>query len=106
MQHVVEHTLDQATARKAAERAYASYQAEYAEYKPTADWTSDTHCDVTFTVKGVTLDGAMDLEPGRIVMDLNVPLLFRPFKKLALGYVKAEVQTWISKAERGELEEE
>lgn len=103
MQHAVEHELDQATARLAAEKAYAAYSKEYAEYSPTADWTSDTHCDVTFTVKKVTLEGTMKLEPGKILMDLNVPLLFRPFKKLALGYVEKEIRVWIEKARRGEL---
>ena len=103
MQHVVEHELELALARRAAEKAYESYSKEYAEYSPTADWTSETHCDVTFTVKKVTLKGAMDLEPGRVVMDLDVPLLFRPFKKLALGYVLKEVRTWLDKAKNGEL---
>ncbi len=106
MQHVVEHNLDQATARRAAQKAYESYRERFSEYKPTAEWTSDTHCDVTFTVKRVCLEGAIDLEPGRILMDLDVPLLFRPFKKLAMGYVQDEIKTWLGKAERGELDAE
>ena len=105
MQHAVEHQLDQATARRAAEKAYAVYSVEYAQFKPTANWTSDTHCDVTFTVKMVTLEGEMTLEPGKIMMDLDVPLLFRPFKKLALGYVEKEIRVWLDKAERGELDD-
>ena len=104
MKHVVEHDLDQALARKAAEKAYESYSVRFAEYSPTADWTSDTHCDVTFTVKGVKLEGTIDLEPSAIAMDLDVPLLFRPFKKLALEAVEGQITEWVDKARNGELD--
>ncbi|MEM6956425.1 MAG: polyhydroxyalkanoic acid system family protein [Myxococcota bacterium] len=104
MEHVVPHTLDIPTAKLAADKAYESYRERFAEYNPTATWTSDTHCDVAFTVKKITVEASLDLQPGKIVMGMEVPLLFRPFKKLALGYVKDEVEKWISKAERGELE--
>lgn len=103
MKHVVTHSLDNATAKMAAEKAYESYSERFAEYKPTADWSSDTHCDVTFTVKGIKLKGAIDLVPGQIDMDLDVPFLFRPFKSLALDYTMKEIRQWIGKAERGEL---
>jgi len=105
MKYVVPHQLDQATARRAAEKAYDSYKERFAEYKPTADWTSERHCDVTFTVKGIRLAGTIDLEDDGIHMDLDVPLVFRPFKKRALGLVEKEIATWIGKAERGELDE-
>jgi hypothetical protein len=105
MQHAVDHQLDIPMARLAAEKAFTVYSVEYAEFKPTANWTTDTHCDVTFTVKKVTLEGTMDLVPGKVLMDLDVPLLFRPFKKLALGYVEKEIRVWLDKAARGELDE-
>lgn len=105
MKHAVKHSLDQATARKAADKAFEAYSVEYAKYSPTADWTSDTHCDVTFTVKGITLNGALDLKPGEIDMDLDVPFWARPFKGKALALVEREIRTWVGKAERGELDE-
>lgn len=104
MTHVVKHDLDTPLARKAAEKAFEAYSKEFSDYNPTANWTSETHCDVTFTVKGVKLEGAMDLKPGAIEMDLKVPLLFRPFKGKALDVVEREVKTWIEKARRGELD--
>ncbi len=104
MKHVIKHSLDQGTARKAAEAAYDSYSKKLPDYSPTADWTSETHCDCGFTAKGIHLTGSMDLEPGGIAMDLNVPLLFRPFKKKAMAVVEREVRKWIDAAERGELD--
>lgn len=103
MQHSVKHSLDQATARLAADKAFESYSVEYAKYSPTANWTSETHCDVTFTVKGIKLEGFLDLNPGQIDMDLSVPFWARPFKGRALELIEREVRNWVGKAERGEL---
>ena len=41
MKHVIEHGLDEATARKVTEHAFAEYKAKYPSYDPTLSWTSD-----------------------------------------------------------------
>ena len=104
MKHVLKHHLDQAHARKVADAAYAAYAQRFAEYSPTSHWRSDTHCDVSFTVKGVTLRAYVELEPGGVGVDMDVPFLFRPFKHKALEIIEREVRLWIAKAERGELD--
>ena len=104
MKHIVKHDLDLATAKKVTEKAFESYAERFADYSPTATWKSDTRCDVGFTVKGVGLSGVLELADGEIQMDLDVPFIFRPFKKKALGVIEREVETWIEKAKSGELE--
>jgi hypothetical protein len=104
VKHSVPHRLDLPTARRAADKAFEAYAKEYAQYSPTAAWLSDTHCDVTFTVKGVTLKGALDLEPTEIQMDLDVPFWARIFKGRALAIIEREVREWVGRAERGELD--
>ncbi|HJK91652.1 MAG TPA: polyhydroxyalkanoic acid system family protein [Polyangiaceae bacterium LLY-WYZ-15_(1-7)] len=103
MKHSVEHDLDLATAKKATQKAFESYSERFEKYNPTANWSSETQCDVSFTVKGVKLDGALELKPKSIEMDLQVPLLFRPFKNKALDVVEREVRKWVEKARNGEL---
>ncbi len=103
MKHIVKHDLDLATAKKVAQKAFDSYAQRFAEYSPTANWTSDTRCEVGFTVKGVSLSGTLELAEGEIQMDLDVPFIFRPFKKKALGVIEREVRGWIEKAEAGEI---
>ncbi len=103
MKHRVTHSLSPELARKATDKAWEAYQTKYAKYSPTAEWKSDSHADVAFTVKGVKLNGSLELEPNAIALDLDVPLLFRPFKKKAMGVVENEIQNWIKKAERGEI---
>jgi hypothetical protein len=103
MRHVVKHSLEKSLAKQATLRAWESYQTRFSEYSPTATWVTDDRADVTFRVKGVTLRGALDLEPGGIGLELEVPFLFRPFKKIAIAKIESEIRTWIGKAERGEL---
>lgn len=105
MKHEIPHDLDVATARKAAEKAFQSYAIRFAKYEPTATWTTDTHCDVAFRVKGVKLEGTIDLTPTSVDLDLDVPFIFRPFKSRALAKIEEEVQTWIDKAKNGHLDD-
>ena len=103
MKHVVKHNLDQPTAKKAAMAAWAAYSERFAKYSPSADWTTETHANVAFHVKGVTLKGTLDLEPKGIGLELNVPFLFRPFQKKAIDVIEREIRSWVEKAEAGEL---
>ncbi len=103
MKHAVKHSLDDATARRACEAAWQSYSTRFAEYKPQADWVTDKRCNIQFSVKGATLKGVLGIVPGAIELELDVPFLFRPFKKKAIDVIEREIKVWVNKAERGEL---
>ncbi len=105
MKHVIKHKLPDAMARKATDKAFAAYQERFSEYSPTANWVSDERAEISFNAKGIKLDGAIELRPGEIGLELDVPMLFRPFKKKALGVIEEQIQVWIGKAEAGELDE-
>jgi Putative polyhydroxyalkanoic acid system protein (PHA_gran_rgn) len=103
MKHVIQHDLDMPTARRVVDHAFAEYQARFPDYKPTLEWESDTHATCSFNAKGIKLAGSMTVEPTSIVMDLDVPFLFRPFQKVAIKVIDDEVRRWIGKAHAGEL---
>jgi len=103
MKHSVPHDLGHDQAKKAAEAAFASYAERFAKYKPTANWTSPDRADISFTAKGITLKGVLEVKPASIDMDLDVPFLLRPFKEKALGAVDREITAWVGKAKRGEI---
>jgi hypothetical protein len=106
MQHIIEHDLSPELAKKAANKAAEHYTAKWAKYDAKTTWTSDTHAEITFHVKGVHVAATVDMEPGRAVIDMNkVPLLLRPFKNMALDVVQKTMEKWIDKAKRGELDE-
>jgi hypothetical protein len=103
MKHVIQHDLDQPTARRVVDRAFAEYQSRYPDYQPTLRWVSDQRADVAFSAKGVKLGGAMLLEATSISVDLDVPFLFRPFQKKALDVIEREVRAWVEKAHSGAI---
>jgi hypothetical protein len=103
MKHAVKHDLDQELAKKAALKAWESYSKRFEKYNPQASWTSETHANISFQAKGISLKGALDLEPGQIVMDLDVPFILRVFQKKAVQVIEEEINHWVGKAKAGEL---
>ncbi|HEU4406215.1 MAG TPA: polyhydroxyalkanoic acid system family protein [Polyangiaceae bacterium] len=103
MKHAIPHNLSPETARTALERAFASYKEKYGEYNPTMLWENDKRAAIGFKVKGVSLDGAIELHPNKMEVELDVPFLFKPFQKKAIEIVEREVRVWIDKADKGGL---
>jgi len=103
MKHSVPHDLGQARAREVAEAAFSSYKDRFAKYSPTARWVNDKRAEISFSVKGVSLKGNLEVGPSSIDMDLDVPLLLRPFKSTALGVIEEEIRKWIDKAKNGQI---
>ena len=103
MKHSVPHDLGQEKAKKAAEAALAQYSQKFAKYSPKTQWVSDNKASISFTVKGMTLSGTMEVLPSAIEMDLDVPFLLRPFKGQALGVIESEIKDWIAKAKKGDV---
>lgn len=103
MKHVVVHDLDPEKAKKVAGAAFDSYKARFAEYKPTVTWANDKRADISFSVKGVTLKGGIDIKPKSFDLDLDVPFLLKPFKGKAISVIEDEIKKWIGKAKAGEI---
>ena len=104
MQHIIKHDLSPDLAKRAAEKAAEHYTAKWEKYDAKTTWLSDTHAEITFRVKGVSVAATVDMEPGRAVIDMQkVPFLLRPFQNMALDVVQRMMEKWIAKAQRGEL---
>lgn len=54
-------------------------------------------------MKGVSLEGVLEVGDENIEMDLDVPFLLRPFKGTALGVIDEEIKKWLAKAKAGEI---
>ena len=103
MKHSVPHDLGQEKAKVVAEKAFDSYKERFAKYNPTCKWVDDRKADISFTAKGITLNGAIEVNPTNIEMELDVPFLLKPFKGKALGVIEEEIKKWIGKAKAGEF---
>jgi len=106
MQQIIKHDLSPELAKKAAAAAADYYTKKWEKYDAKATWTSDTHVDITFNVKGVNVAATVDMEPGQAVVEMQkVPILLRPFKTKALDAVHRTLEKWIEKAKNGELDD-
>ncbi len=103
MKHSVAHDLGQDRARKVADAAFASYKQKLSKYRPETRWVDDQRAEISFSVKGIRLSGAVVVGPRAIDMELDVPLLFRPFRGVAMGIIEEEIKDWIQKARSGDV---
>ena len=103
MKHRVPHDLTLDLAKKAADRARQSYRERFPEYDPQDTWADEKTAHVEFKAKGMSMKGIFEILPDAVEMDMEVPLLLRPFKQKALDVVEKQIVEWIAKAKRGEL---
>lgn len=103
MKHSVPHDLDPEQARLVTDKALHAYKERFSDYCPEVCWQDDSHAEVKFKAKGVTLKGKFELLPGQINMDMDVPFVFKLFQKKAIEVVEREIREWIGRAKRGEL---
>jgi len=105
MEYTIEHDLSPELAKKAAQKAADHYTQKWAKYNAQTIWSGDDHAEITFHVKGVNVVATVDMRPGQVVIDMKkVPILLRPFKKMALDVVHKTMTKWIEKAKNGELD--
>jgi hypothetical protein len=100
MQVSLSHSLSDADARAAVERAFAHYQTRYAAYHPKMSWLDGERADVSFSAKGLSIHGTLVLLPGKITIEAKVPLLVRPFTSKAIHALESEMLKWIPDAKR------
>lgn len=103
MKHVVKHDLDVGVAKQATEKAITAYKERFAQYSPTFAWVTEHRGELGFDAKGAKIKGAVELKPGAIEIDVDVPFLLRPFSGKAVEVIEREIQKWIAKAKAGEL---
>jgi len=103
MKHAVPHDLGQDLAKKVADAAFASYARKFGKYNPKSTWISPNRANISFSVKGMTLTGALEVTASAIEMDLDVPFLLKPFKGTAISVIEGEIKEWIQKAKAGEI---
>ncbi len=106
MRHSIKHTLPPDQLRLAVRKFAEVYCERFKEYNTSVSWLSDDKLEVSFKVTGIRLAGVLSLEPQELGIDMDVPLPFRLFKGRAIKAIEEEVQPFLDKAMRGELEAE
>ena len=104
MKHVISHGLSLDLAKKATRKALETYKERFAEYNPQVEWQGEEKASVAFGVKGVNLNGDIDINDKDIALDMSVPFLLKPFQKKAVAVVDKAIREWIDRAKNGELD--
>ena len=102
MKHSFQHDLDFETLRKVADKAFDSYATKYTSYSPQISWIDDRRAKIGFSVKGINIKGELAIAKSTIAVSIEVPFVFRLFKKKAISIVNSELDSWIEKAKTGE----
>jgi hypothetical protein len=103
MKHSVPHDLPIPLARKAADAALEHYSRRFEEFAPEVTWTTDTTAEVLFKAKGMNIKGLFEVVQDAVHMELDVPMLLRPFRTKAMAVIEEEIQRWIERAKAGKL---
>ena len=104
MKHSVKHGLSKDVAKKATQKAFDAYKERFEKYDPDAKWLSDDEATVSFSAKGVTLEGNVKINDNDIEIKMDVPFLLKPFKSKAVGVVEDEITKWVEKAKNGDID--
>lgn len=104
MKHTIDTGLDFSRSKKAIDKAMDAYKARFAEYSPRYEWTGEDRGEFSFSAKGVKLHGNIVVRDQKVDVDMHVPLLFRVFQGKAMDVIEEQVNLWVEKAKRGELD--
>lgn len=93
----VEHGLDAARAKQAAELALTYYLDRYSSRGLRASWSSDTRVDVSLEIRGARLSGNIEILPSTLRVTADVPMLLRPFRSAASAAIQRETLRWVDR---------
>ena len=91
MKHFIGHPLSAADAKRVIEDAFTDYAQRFAKYTPRLQWLSEDAARVGFQAMGRELEGGVRLLQGGLEIELDVPLLLRPFTGRAKQAIEHEV---------------
>jgi hypothetical protein len=97
MKHTVPHDLGQERAKKVTESALSTYAQKFAKYSPKTTWTTPNSAKISFSVKGMSLSGNVEVKDKAIDLELDVPFLLRPFQGQAISVIETEIKAWLAK---------
>ena len=103
MKHKVPHDLPIDLARKAADAALQEYKQRFPDYDPRVTWSDDKTAEVALRAKGISLKGVFEILPDAVSIEMDVPLLLRPFRSKAMEVIEDQIRHWIDKAKAGAL---
>lgn len=96
MKHSVSHPLSTADAKRAIEAAFTEYSRRFAGFAPQMQWRTPELAQVGFTALGRKIEAQVRVLDRALEVDIDVPLLARPFLGRAKAAIDREVARWVA----------
>jgi hypothetical protein len=93
VEHRIAHSLSVKKARSVARTAAEDYVGRLANHELRVSWQDEDHAAIMFRAAGKNHQAQVRLEPGAIVVSMEVPFLLRPL----IGRVTSVIDTHVRK---------
>jgi hypothetical protein len=103
VKHTIRHDLPLDLALRTARAAVEHYRTRYARFEPKVRWIDEHKATIAFVAKRVPVEVCVDIRPGAIDIDIEVPFLLRIFRQRAIDRVEADFAGWLTRARAGEF---
>jgi hypothetical protein len=104
MKHSVKHGIsDLSRVKTVIEKAYDSYKERLSDYNPQLAWIEEHSAKVSFEIMKKKIEARFKIEPKEVLIEGDIPFLFKPFEGKIKSVVGNEVEKWVKKAEAGEI---
>jgi hypothetical protein len=95
VKHSVSHPLSTVDAKRAIEAAFAEYSQRFSGFAPQLQWPAPELAQVGFTALGRKIEAQVRVLDRALEVDIDVPLLARPFLGRAKAAIDREVARWV-----------
>lgn len=96
VRHSVKHSLEPDAIHQLIERAFSYYEGRHPKYEPRLSWLEPNKAELRFNARGLKLSARVELLPGEAQVEMDVPLLLRPFQGAARTVLDREIQRWLT----------
>jgi hypothetical protein len=96
VKHSVQHPLSPSDAKRAIEAAFGEYSKRFAGFAPQLQWLAPEHAQVGFQALGRKIVAQVRLLDRALEIEMDVPLMARPFQGRATAAIEREVGRWVS----------
>src|SRR4051794_39555199 len=97
MKHRFLHGVDQDRAANAVKQAFQHYHRRYPNYGLDLAWTGPFSATLSFRAKGLAIRCDLAIEPDAVEVEVDLPLILRPFQGRVKTLAEREARVWIER---------
>jgi hypothetical protein len=90
--------LGRERALEVALEAWEEYSRRFAKYNPELSRESEYRAWLSFRARGIVVRGSIEIRDDEVEMEIDVPLLLKPFKKVAVAAIEREIADRVARA--------